>query len=40
MEQLMGYTERRMIRPRHVDKGKLNKCLLKASVETVSCLPP
>jgi len=27
-----------MIQPPHVDKGKLNKCILKASVDTVFCL--
>ena len=32
---IKGYTERSMIRPQHVDKGKLNKCILKAIVDTV-----
>jgi hypothetical protein len=28
---IVGYAERNMIRTQHVDKGKLNKCMLKAS---------
>ena len=32
-----GYAERSIIRPQHVDKGKLNKCILKASGDIVLC---
>jgi hypothetical protein len=34
---LMIHAERSMIQPKHVDKGKLNKCILKASVDTIFC---
>ena len=33
-----GYAKRSMIRQQHVDKGKLCKSILKASVDTVFCL--
>ena len=35
---IKGYTERNMIQQQHVDKGNLNKCILKASVDTIMCL--
>ena len=30
-----GYTEQSMKRPQLVDKGKLDKCIIKAGVDTV-----
>ena len=33
-----GLCRTSMIWPQHVDKGKLNKCILKESVDTVFCL--
>ena len=36
--QIKGYGERNMVRLQHVDKGKLNKCILKASMDTTNHL--
>ena len=33
-----GYTERSITWPQHVNKGKLNKCTLNTSVDTIFCL--
>ena len=35
---IKGCPERSRIRPQHVNKGKVNKYILKASVDTVYCL--
>ena len=35
LTNIKGYASRSMILPQHVDKRNLNKCILKASVDTV-----
>jgi hypothetical protein len=36
--KIRGYTELSIIRSQHVDQGKLNKCILKESVNAVFCM--